>query len=92
MKRILLALPKLGGFKTGRPRNRVITLDDLSRVFKPGSVVSAEELKKHGFAAERHGAIKILGSGTLSHALTVKGVSVSAAAREKIAAAGGSVV
>lgn len=57
-----------------------------------GSVVDAESLKAAGLISkiERDG-IKVLGNGELAVALTVKAAKVSASAKAKIEAAGGSV-
>jgi large subunit ribosomal protein L15 len=48
-------------------------------------------LAEAGLVRRNHGKIKLLANGTVSGAVTVRGVKVSAAAREKIVAAGGTV-
>lgn len=60
-------------------------------VFEAGSVVGAEELARLKLVSSAKKPIKILGTGELDRALTVKADGFSAAAREKIAAAGGKV-
>jgi large subunit ribosomal protein L15 len=69
---------------------KVINVSDLNR-FVDGDTVSPESLAAKGLAKKRGVLVKILGSGELSRKLTVEGVQVSAAAREKIAAMGGEV-
>ena len=69
---------------------QVINVSDLNR-FVDGDTVSPESLAARGLAKKRGVLVKILGSGELSRKLTVQGVQVSAAARDKIAAMGGEV-
>ncbi|MBN2099669.1 MAG: 50S ribosomal protein L15 [Dehalococcoidia bacterium] len=59
--------------------------------FDAGSVVGAEELISAGLVSSTMKPIKILGTGDLDRALTVKADGFSGTAREKILAAGGTV-
>ncbi len=80
-------LPKRGFRSPNRRRYAIITLAQLER-FATGSVVDAEALTAAGLA--RAGLpVKLLANGTLTHALTVKVDKASQSARERIAAAGG---
>ena len=47
--------------------------------------------RRPGLIRARKGPAKMLANGELAHAVTVRGVKVSAGAREKIVAAGGRV-
>lgn len=60
-------------------------------MFKAGSVVGLDELTNAGLVSSRTNPIKILGTGELDRALTVKADGFSGTAREKILAAGGTV-
>ncbi len=60
-------------------------------VFEAGSVVGLDELTKAGLVSSRTKPIKILGTGELDRALTVKADGFSGTAREKILAVGGTV-
>jgi large subunit ribosomal protein L15 len=63
-------------------------------VFEAGSVVDSEALAEAGLVknnANRGYPVKILGGGEIDRALTVRVDAVSASAREKIEAAGGTV-
>ena len=60
-------------------------------VFEAGSVVGLDELTGAGLVSSRSKPIKILGTGELDRALTVKADGFSGTAREKILAAGGTV-
>ncbi len=84
-------LPKRG-FSNQRfaPRVAVVNLRDLNR-FQPGTVVDERALVDAGLLKGRYDRIKLLGAGTLDHALTIRVDQVSIGARAKVEAAGGSV-
>ena len=63
-------------------------LDDLARGARRGRLTARAVAGGHGEARPE----KILGSGELGHALTVKAQAFSASARTKIEAAGGSII
>ena len=69
---------------------QAISVAELDRVFADGETVSAETLKAKGLIKGQVEA-KILSDGEISKKLAVEGVKISAAAAEKIKAAGGEV-
>ena len=80
-------IPKRGmGGSTG-PAAEIVRLDALAGITGD---VTCDALAAAGFV-RRGRDVKILANGELSRAVTVRGVSVSAAARAKIVAAGGRV-
>lgn len=81
-------LPKRGFTNPFREEAEVIRLDDLAKV---NGEVTPESLAEAGLVRRNHGKIKLLANGKLNAAVTVRGVRVSASAREKIIAAGGKV-
>ena len=81
-------LPKRGFTNPFREEAEVIRLDDLDRV---SGDVTPESLAEAGLVRRNHGKIKLLANGKISLPVTVRGVPVSAGAREKILAAGGRV-
>ena len=81
-------LPKRGFTNPFREEAEIIRLDDLQKV---GGEVTPESLAEAGLVRRNHGKIKLLANGELTQAVTVRGVKVSAAAREKVIAAGGRV-
>jgi len=81
-------LPKRGFTNSFRVESQVVTLGDLSRV-PEGTDVTPESLAEAGVIRTRKGPAKLLANGDITHAVTVRGVKVSAGAREKIVAAGG---
>lgn len=85
-----MRLPKLRGFKNRfRTEYQVVNLERLAAMYPQGGEVTVEDLADRG-AVRRGHLVKVLGDGDLDVALTVKVHKFSAAAKEKIAAAGGS--
>ncbi|MBU1274260.1 MAG: 50S ribosomal protein L15 [Proteobacteria bacterium] len=84
-------LPKRG-FSNYHFRKNVaeVNLRDLAR-FEAGSVVDAQAMAEAGLIKGTFDSIKVLGDGEVSVALTVKVDKISAGAKSKIEAAGGSV-
>src|SRR5262249_8338173 len=82
-------VPKRGFTNPFREESQVVGLDDLARV--EGDEISPETVEKAGLIKARKGRPKLLANGELEagRAVTVRGIKVSAAAREKIVAAGG---
>lgn len=57
--------------------------------FEDGAVVDAAALIEKGLIKKEYDGLKVLGNGELTKKITVKAVAFSAAAKEKIVAAGG---
>jgi large subunit ribosomal protein L15 len=72
-------------FRTGM---QPVNLADLEERFDGGAEVTPEALREKGLA-KRSAPVKILARGELSKKLTVRAHAFSAAARERIEAAGG---
>ena len=83
-------VPKRGFTNPFREEAQVIRLDALSRI-PEGTEVTLQALVDAGLARASKGAPKILATGELARAVTVRGVRMSAGAKEKILAAGGRV-
>ncbi|MGD2059825.1 MAG: 50S ribosomal protein L15 [Acidimicrobiia bacterium] len=87
---LAMRLPKLKGFKNpNKEQFAIVNLASLE-VFDAGSEVTPEALRERGLIRHR-GQVKVLAEGDLDKALTVKAHAFSAAAREKIEKAGGTV-
>lgn len=83
-------LPKRGFTPPFREENQEVSLRDLARL--PGDAeVTPESLAAAGLIESNKGPAKLLNNGDISRAVTVRGVKVSAGAREKIEKAGGKV-
>ncbi len=84
-------LPKRGFNHRDRFPFAIVNVDSLEKLFDDGSEVTPETLIEAGLADETKGGIKVLGRGEITKKLTVKASSISASARTKIEAAGGTV-
>jgi large subunit ribosomal protein L15 len=82
-------IPKRGFRPVSRTEYAVVNLADLGR-FAAGSTVGPDELRDARLVRGRR-PVKLLGDGTLAHALTVRAHAFSKTARERIEAAGGTV-
>jgi large subunit ribosomal protein L15 len=84
-------LPKRGFTNIFRVEHQVVRLSDLERRLPEGAEVTRESLVQAGLISARKGPAKVLANGDLSRAVTVRGINMSAGARQKIEAAGGRV-
>jgi len=86
-----MRLPKLRGFKNPfRVEFQVVNLDKLSTLFPDGGSVTVEDLVAKG-AVRKGQPVKVLGNGEVTVKLEIAVDRVSATAKEKILAAGGTV-
>jgi large subunit ribosomal protein L15 len=101
LRDMIKRLPKRRGFGKNRAltvnnervRPYVVNVSALN-IFSDGDTVNPKVIVARGILEARDGrevAIKVLGTGELSKKLTISGCTVSAAARTKIEAKGGSV-
>lgn len=90
--RLIKKLPHRRGFHNRfRVEYSPVNLDDLRR-FDAGTEVTPELMKAKGVLRSLRKPVKVLADGDLGKALTVRAHKFSLTAREKIEAAGGSVV
>ena len=80
-------LPKRGFTNPFREESNVIRLDQLALL---EGEITPDSLRAAGLV-KRKGPVKVLANGELSQAVTVRGLKVSASARQAIVAAGGKV-
>ena len=85
-------LPKLKGFSNApfKTTYQVVNTGRLAELYPAGGDVTPESLADNG-AVRRGELVKVLGTGDIEVALRVSAHKVSAAARQKIEAAGGTV-
>jgi large subunit ribosomal protein L15 len=87
-----MRLPKLPGFKNRfRKEFAIVNVSRLEELFGKGEVVDIDALHAKGVIKSKTSPVKVLADGEITKALTVKVDKVSAAARTKIEAAGGTV-
>jgi len=82
-------LPKRGFKSTTLKYNAEITLTDLERM--EASEVDLLTLKQVGLVGEMSKFVKVIKTGTLTRAVSLKGISATAGARQSIESVGGSV-
>ncbi len=92
IRSVMLATPKTRGFKSRRPNAQVVNVGTLSKEFAGGAKVSPAILEKKGLIVSASLPVKILAAGAISIAITLTDCAVSAVAKDKIQAAGGTVV
>jgi large subunit ribosomal protein L15 len=83
-------LPKFDGFVNRfRIEYHVINVGALEQAFDAGATITPDLLREKGLVRKSKAPVKVLAEGNLTKALTVRVDKVSAAAAEKIRAAGG---
>ena len=81
-------LPKRGFTNPFKVEHQVVSLADIAEM---SGEVTRESLVEAGLIRTRKGPAKLLANGELTKAVTVRGIKLSQAARDKIVAAGGRV-
>jgi large subunit ribosomal protein L15 len=90
--RLMKRLPRRRGFTNiFRLEYSAVNIKDLDR-FQAGAEVTPEVLKERGVLRSLRRPVKVLATGELAKALTVKAHKFSMAAREKIEKAGGKAI
>lgn len=82
-------LPKHGFRNPSRVDFNIVAVERLES-FPAGATVDSEALRRQGIV-RRRGPVKVLSDGEITKALNVKVEAISAKAREKVLAAGGTV-
>lgn len=83
-------LPKRGFNNIFKETVAVVNLQDLDR-FEDGATIDRQALVDVGLVKKKYAVVKLLGTGEVSKKFNVALSRVSAAARQKIVAAGGTV-
>jgi large subunit ribosomal protein L15 len=83
-------VPKRGFTNPFRVESQIVRLDALASL-PEGAEVTTEALVAAGIIKESKGPAKLLATGALTRPVTVRGLKLSAGARERIIAAGGTV-
>lgn len=84
-------LPKRGFHSPFRVVFNVVNLMRLEALFEAGAVIDPAVLAERGLVRRTNLPVKILGTGTVSKALTVKAHQFSASAKQGIETAGGTI-
>jgi large subunit ribosomal protein L15 len=87
-----MRIPKLKGFTNPfRTEYQVVNLDKVAELFPQGGSIGVDELVAAG-AVRKNSLVKVLGDGDISVAVQITAHKFSGTARDKITAAGGSVI
>lgn len=89
LKQTLIRVPKTRGFKSLTPKPAMVTLAAIQGVAL--RTVTPQALLKAGLVRTTLHGVKILGTGRIDRALTVKGCRMTRGAAEKIKSSGGTI-
>lgn len=92
LKGIIQSTPKLGGFKSLRPKLEVVNLKDLEENFKDNDIITPEVLKQKGLIDNTKVGVKILGEGKLTKKFVIKTHKISESAKVMVEKNGGQVI
>ena len=85
-------LPKRGFRNPSRKITVTVNLEQLQKKFSEGSVIDKGALVSAGLVKRKGHGIKVLGKGTIGYPVSLRVDMISRGAREKIEAAGGSII
>jgi large subunit ribosomal protein L15 len=88
-KKMIMVLPKIGGFKSIHPKPAIINIGKLAEHFNDSDKIFPKILLKKGLIDKIKAGVKILGEGEINKKLIIEGCLVSKGAKEKIEKAGG---
>ena len=93
MKKQLLQIPKIKGFKSHKPKNQVVSLIEVIENFKDGAIINPSILAKKGLINDAKLPVKILGKGEFKlKNLTFENIKVSKSIQEMIEKSGSKLV
>lgn len=84
MRKQLLAIPKLRGFRSPHPKNQVVSIKAINNNFKDGETVSPSTLFEKRLISSLENPVKILGKEKLSIKVKLENVKMSAGVKEQI--------
>jgi large subunit ribosomal protein L15 len=84
-------LPKFGFKNPFRVEYFAVNVGHIAETFEAGATIGIEELQGAGLVPRRCDRVKVLAEGEVDKKLVIKAHKVSAAAKEKIEKAGGSI-
>ena len=90
-RQLILATPKLRGFKSMASGAQAVNLADIAGAYVAGEVVTPRTLLNKGLISNAKQDVKILAVGELNLAVTVKGCKLSKTAQAAIEKAGGKI-
>ena len=90
-RRIIAALPKIGGFRSLKKKPANVSLAVISTSFSDGAIITIKDLKKKGLVAQESRTVKIIDPLALSKKIHLRGIRVSASVKAAVEHAGGDI-
>ena len=84
MKKQLLAIPKVRGFKSLKPKNQVVSVKAINKFFKDGETVNAASLFAKKLIGSVDLPVKVLGKEKLSVKVVFEKINASEAVKSQI--------
>jgi large subunit ribosomal protein L15 len=85
MKKQLLQIPKVRGFKSGRPENQVVNINQINDNFKDKAVITPKSLLAKKLIGTIKMPVKVLGKGQLKiKCIKFEGVKVSESVKKQL--------
>lgn len=91
MSTLIARTKKLRGFKSLKPKNQIVNLQQLDAAFNDGDEITVQVLADKKLVGRVDRPVKILSEGTLTKKIVIDNILVSAAAKTKIEKSGGEV-
>jgi len=92
LKSNIQSIPKLGGFRSLKPKLEIVNLEDLEKNFSENNIITPTKLMEKGLIRDPKVGIKVLGMGKLSKKFIIKVNKISDSARKAVEKAGGKVI
>jgi len=89
LKQLLKNKPKIGGFKSLKPKMETVNLQDLEANFNDGELVNNKKLVSKKLIGTSRFGVKVLGQGKITKKLNVTAHHFSESAKKAIIEAGG---
>jgi len=84
MKKQLLQIPKVRGFKSAKPKNQVVSVKAINSHFKDQEIVNPASLLAKGLINNSEAPIKILGKEKLTVQVKFENIKMSASLGQQI--------
>jgi len=83
MKQQLLQTPKVRGFKSLKPKNKIVSIKAVNENFKDGEIVSPETLLEKNLISSLNKPVKVLGKEKLTVKVKFESIKMSASVKEQ---------
>ena len=92
IRKMMLATPKLRGFKSPHAKKQTVTLKTLNRIVSSDDVITPQYLMKKGVVSNVRDGVKIVATGVIDKKVQIKGCLATKQALALIEKAGGSLI